>query len=373
MKKYVFCGSKVFTDNTLAVFKEMINQKVEGKYVWLCNSDIEINKAKEEYATFFAENTKVLFVKKNSLRGIINYIFSNYVFYTHGIFEWFPRIPWQKKVNLWHGMPLKKIGHYTKSNINFNFDYTLANGTIFIEPLSIAFGISKEQILKSGSPRNDLLFSESKFNFSEFFSNSNQTVIWMPTFRNDIYSNNKLKSSMDDSLSSLGILDIYEFDNFLDNIEINILIKLHPMDVLNESINAQNVNTVCKHIRVDTFNNRILPDNFYPVLSKTCALITDYSSIYFDYLLLEKPIGIFTVDENEYEKSRGFIKDVGNKISGYKIKNLLQLKKFLISLTYEDEVAEMKKDVVKQRNIFQTYDNTPKNTDVLLKKLNILK
>ena len=49
--------------------------------------------------------------------------------------------------------------------------------------------------------------------------------------------------------------------------------------------------------------------DLYALLGQADGLITDYSSVYFDYLLLNRPIG-FTVDDmEEYMKNRGFVVD----------------------------------------------------------------
>lgn len=302
----------------------------------------------------------------------MSYLLSDYIFYTHGLFEKIPSLPWQKKINLWHGMPLKKIGHFTDSNVNFNFDFTIGNSGIFIEPLATAFGISKEKVLKIGSPRNDLLFQKSTFSFNDLFFNDYQTVIWMPTFRKNIYSGKNIDGSPSDFLSIVNIDDISNLDNFLSEIKLNLLIKLHPMDALNQDEVVESVNITCKNIKIAGFNNQLFPENFYPVLSETCALITDYSSIYFDYLLLEKPIGLVLADEAIYGETRGFIKEVEDKIDGYEIKDMFQLMHFLSDLTNENEIAKMKKVIINQKELFQNYDNAPKNSELLLKELAII-
>lgn len=372
MKKFVFCGGGLLTDNTFAILNELVKKEVKGKYIWLCKDNIEAQNGRKICAQILDKPENVYFIKKNTIKGMVSYLLANYVFYTHGLFEKIPSLPWQKKINLWHGMPLKKIGHFTDSNVNFNFDFTIGNSKIFIEPLATAFGINKDKILKIGSPRNDLLFQKSVFSFKNLFFNNYPTVIWMPTFRKNIYSDKNIDGSSSDFLSIMNIDDIYNLDNFLIEIKLNLLIKLHPMDSLNEDEVVESINTTCKNIKVAGFNNHLFPENFYPILSKTCALITDYSSIYFDYLLLEKPIGLVLADEVKYEETRGFIKEVAEKIDGYEIKNMFGLMQFLSDLTNENESPKMKKIIVNQKKIFQDYDSAPRNSELLLKELAII-
>ena len=68
----------------------------------------------------------------------------------------------------------------------------------------------------------------------------------------------------------------------------------------------------------------------YEILSDTDALITDYSSIYYDYLLLDKPIGVTLDDFEEYTKKNGFpFENVLDILKGEYIYNKNDLIKFI--------------------------------------------
>ena len=83
----------------------------------------------------------------------------------------------------------------------------------------------------------------------------------------------------------------------------------------------------------DLFRHRI---EIYLLLGSADALITDYSSVFFDYLLLDRPIG-FTVDDIErYAKKRGFTvppEDMERLMAGPKIKDIQDLIAFLQDVT----------------------------------------
>ena len=83
--------------------------------------------------------------------------------------------------------------------------------------------------------------------------------------------------------------------------------------------------------------------HLYNLVAQCDSLITDYSSIYFDYLLLDRPIG-FTIDDIEsYRRNRGFIIDNPESLMpGMKIRNIQDFKDFISNTinnidTYSDE------------------------------------
>src|SRR5699024_2389007 len=100
--------------------------------------------------------------------------------------------------------------------------------------------------------------------------------------------------------------DVSELNNILFEEKILLIIKPHPEQNLKYFDDI-----FTEHIKVIN-NDDLLYNNvdLYALLSESDALLTDYSSVYIDYLLLNKPIG-FTIDDiNNYEKNLGFsVKD----------------------------------------------------------------
>ena len=80
----------------------------------------------------------------------------------------------------------------------------------------------------------------------------------------------------------------------------------------------------------------------------TDALITDYSSVYFDYLLLDKPIGFVVDDLDDYRQNRGFLLEpVGRWMPGTRIEALKDLKEFARSVAQGDDLhREDRQDLV---------------------------
>lgn len=97
-----------------------------------------------------------------------------------------------------------------------------------------------------------------------------------------------------------------DFDKFLEKNEIKLFLKLHPNDEKEEigKINKLKLN----NLFVITEENLSAKDiDLYETLNSCDLLITDYSSIYFDYLILNRPIIFNPVDITEYSETRGFL------------------------------------------------------------------
>lgn len=76
----------------------------------------------------------------------------------------------------------------------------------------------------------------------------------------------------------------------------------------------------------------------YELLGASDALITDFSSVYFDYLLLDKPIGFATDDLKDYKNNRGYtVEDPLSIMPGEKIQNIDEFKSFLTNVSIEHD------------------------------------
>jgi len=253
------------------------------------------------------------------------------------------------RINLWHGFPLKKLGIYTRKDIkkigyiknklmeikkrlNINFDspglwskhYLLASSNFSAKILGNVFNIPKEKVLIANYPRNDVFFYD---NFENYLmdkenntlkkikesKNKNMLILcYFPTFRD-----NKITylfgSKNEDELSV--------FFDFLKEQNILLISKYHFAGEKNYKIFGNYSNTVIN----------LSPEmDIYFILKYVDILITDYSSVYFDFLLCNKPIIFYPYDLKYYkDKDRGFIFDYDKISPGPKAYNLNQLKKII--------------------------------------------
>jgi len=222
-------------------------------------------------------------------------------------------------VQLWHGFPLKGLSYMSnylkeekkKANqrewekISSIISYSKTYNTL----MNACYGVNGDKYVITGMPRNDLLLSSNgKKILSEILNIDligKKVIFYMPTFRKTIFGQENGVADKFNILDLNGYGHKF-FDNFLEQNNIVLILKYHPF----------HVEQVKKHIQNKKINNLyILEDNYlrdkktdlYEVVNAADLLITDYSSIYFDYLLLNRPIIFTPLDLEEYDKNRGFL------------------------------------------------------------------
>lgn len=319
----IFISFKEMTDNSFAIYKYLKENNYNYRFIW-----IKIDKSKK-----VDKNIEIYSYK--SLKGIYYYLKSKYVFKTHGIYTTFPKNSKRTVINLWHGMPLKAIGNLNKKNIEkikSNDDIIIATSEYFQNIMSKVFGIEKKYVLITGQPRNDLLFEKTNYFLKKRILKEDYTkiLIWLPTYRHSIVGDGKVwgKEGIYDEkyISILPIEKFQELNKVLMRKKYLLIIKLHPFDIL-------------QNIRFKEFENIIIlkseeldgmEEQLYPLLGATDALITDYSSVWIDYEILDKPIFFAIHDYEEYRKTRGLLFEDFMNISPYPlIKNYEEFIKFL--------------------------------------------
>ncbi|MEN6292486.1 MAG: CDP-glycerol glycerophosphotransferase family protein [Methanobacterium sp.] len=106
----------------------------------------------------------------------------------------------------------------------------------------------------------------------------------------------------------------------MERTECTLIVKVTSL--VNRKINCEDFTNIKKVTDEDIPVTHTL----YNLLGESDALITDYSSVYIDYLLLDKPIGFMYDDLEEYRKARGFIfEPITDYMPGMKMSNLDQL------------------------------------------------
>ena len=303
LKKYIILESNPdLTDNTYSLFKTLLKNKVNEKYklFWFVND-------KNIYQNFNIKNVYFInaFGKMNFFENLkmkyINYkakyiIDCNKLVYKKNIN--------QKRLYLPHGMPYKLVAEYC--DLIGEVDYFLSLAPFFDTTLSKLCHVDKDNIIDLGFPRNDDLFSKTK-NIKNLFKNKNfdKIIIWLPTYRQRENKNSKLNIQ---NFFGLGIPIIYNIENlralnnFLKQLNILLVLKPHPAQDLSV-IKTEKLSNFILLTNQDLEKENI---NLYEFLGQTDGLITDYSSVYFDYLLTKKPIAITTDDLEEYKKVFGF-------------------------------------------------------------------
>ncbi len=226
---------------------------------------------------------------------------AKYIFTDSGIRPKYIKRPGQVFVNVWHGTPLKHMGVDNTSEIVvlghsqhslLSADYLLYPNEFMCEKMLNAYMIEKiyqGKILFEGYPRNSVFFDKkNRLDLKDQLGLGQKEVfVYMPTHR-DVIAERKDDRQRDEIVSYLHQLD--------ENLEENqvVIVKLHAY---NQS-----------KIDFTKFSHIIpFPDGYeiYDIVNLADKLITDYSSIFFDFANSRRKIILFNYDEEEYLKERG--------------------------------------------------------------------
>ena len=354
-KKNLFISSPDFSDNSFALFKFMIEHYKEREYIWLVDDEKFIQAYRvmlQEYIDLpksILDNVQI--VSKRSLRGMWVFVRAKYVFFTHGFYTGVSLPKTQIRVNLWHGMPLKAIG-YLNDNGDVStiphFTYTIATSEVFQKIMSKVFQIDKSRVLITGQPRYDFL--NGKYNCLERLGINKEQfkkiIFWAPTYRTSI------DGRIVDGDNSIDTSVLKKLNLFAAKKGICIVIKLHPMD----SLNRKYFETFT-HLKVIK-NDDMLHSScqLFALLGEVDILVTDFSSIYIDFLLLERPIVFYINDLEQYRVKRGFAVDNPLEwMPGEKVQSINKLQEVLSKIL--DGNDRYFKDRRKLATTFHRYKN----------------
>ncbi len=333
-RRVLFYSNLGFRDNVRAQYEYMVRQKEYEDCTFICS--VQGGGTPAEYPT------NVKFVGK--LQGLLNFFISGLVFYSFGKYPIYPARD-QKVVNLWHGMPLKCVGNMREGYEEDTYDYfthMISTAELFNPILEKSFSCKSEQILLTGQPRCDKLFVTK--------SEKRNIILWMPTYRQSTVLGEKETDG--------GWIPLLEnpsqwecLDAELANLGLELWIKPHPLQNMPSQL------PVCAHIRIISMEElQSRGQEVWDLFPESVALITDYSSVSFDYLLLDRPIAYVTQDMKDYGASRGFtLENPAQYMPGPFIESLEGLIEFINKVSRaEDNWKEVRCRVNAQVNAAQT-------------------
>ncbi len=231
------------------------------------------------------------------------------IFVSHGEFDVnrFFLSRYKLVIALWHGIPMKKIGWSRKDGEKFwrrqtrHFNRVVVCSEYEKSIVKEIFKINEEDFLVSGYPRNDHLLSPSNSLLPNFKWLAEKTILYAPTYRWD--------GNGSDGLSEIGI-NFEELEEFLQENDSTIIIRSHNLDSPSLSQEKQN-----KDQRIIIGGFEEFPD-INDLLPFVDVLITDYSSIFHDFNLLDRPMIFFPFDIQEYSSEPGLLYNYEENIPG---------------------------------------------------------
>ena len=348
----LFIGTNegLFIDNVKYLFIYLYNLKHEGKEFY-----------------FLTENKKVFIELKEKNLPVVLYpsLSGIYVLLRTSVlivdtYWWYTNLKYYFlfytcKIQMWHGVGFKLIGQeqfkilstcerYFKKiihilgGLNVTYDLFVSTSAFYTTNVfSKAF--KYKDVIEAGYPRNDCFFMEldemlligtdkEKINkVKEFKNNGYKIVIYVPTFS---------RTGRDPLMD--GALDIRKLNDMAEKYKILFIFKFHPNPRYKYEVSE------LKHI-IEYDNHK----DVYPLLPLTDLMITDYSSIYTDYLFLDKPVLFFPYDFQQYlEKDGNFQFDYDWITPGPKCKNYDELEHEIITCLVEgkDDYKDKRREIL---------------------------
>ena len=288
-------GGTGFVDNAKYLYLWVAANEPSIRPVWLSKDEAVVDTLQQQgYEAYHAY----------SLRGRLLTLRAGVVFVTQGLRDLhMGSTAGATLVQLWHGLPLKTVAWDAEwsdqpwpvrrchAYMAGEIDLVTAPSTAAIEPLSSGLGIGRDRFVVTGYPRTDvfaeeiegarLTVDESLVDRIESRAADSDLVFYLPTYRGG-------------GDSFLDAFDTATIGNLLEARGAHLYIKAHP----DEPVTAAE-----DHPRVHWLPASVDP---YLVLPHADVLVTDYSSVFFDYLAVDRPIVYFAYDRSSYTAARGF-------------------------------------------------------------------
>lgn len=231
----------------------------------------------------------------------------------------------QVYLQTWHGTPLKRLGHdiiapdnatFYRSGMSFEqmtetydidvkrYNYMISPNAFCTEVFQTSFRINRERLIETGYPRNDFITNATNEDILEIKKKFNlpldkKIILYAPTWRDNSY----VASGYTFELEA----DFYKWKETLSD-EYIIVFKPHYL-IINKNENDNSLNGFLYSISAEAEINELY------VISD--ILITDYSSVFFDYAVLNRPIYFYMYDLEQYKgELRGFYLDIYKELPG---------------------------------------------------------
>lgn len=327
---FLYCANDELNDNSEAVFNYLIEHEYNKKYKIICGVGNT-----QKYKNKVIEN--VGFISKKTC--ILQFMKSGHVLYSMGKMPIRPTKS-QTVVNMWHGVPIKKIG--LLSNVSngkeFFFSYVCAPSETWRPIMAAAFGCPEKNVAICGEAKADKLFIPK-------VRMKTKLIIWVPTFRQSEYLG--YNDSNQENLLPLFKQDEWDkLNDYLVEKNTRMIVKLHPMQDLKGFTSFRKTNL--EIYGADSFVKE--KGDLFELLSQSDALISDYSGVFLDYLVLNRPICYVLDDFEDYKKTRGFVFDNPLEfMPGHKAYSQEDIYSFISDVSAEIDIYDEERKAVNKR------------------------
>ena len=300
---------KQYSDNPRAIYEYMKTEKPNFDLVW----SIDPSSVK------LFDSFQVPYIQRDTLKWLFTFPRANYWVSNARLPNWIKKPKGTVYLQTWHGTPLKKLGFDIEEiympgtnteKYKDNFANESKNWDLLVSPNAYSTEIFKRafrydgKVIESGYPRNDALQNVSSESINSIrekigIPSEKKVILYAPTWRDDdFYKRGQYKFEFQ--------FDLRRFkekygDNFV------LLTRMHYL--------------VAENFEFSRYEGFIYDVSNYPDIKDlyriSDLLITDYSSVFFDYSILNRPIIFFMYDLEKYrDQLRGFYFDIEQEAPG---------------------------------------------------------
>lgn len=345
---YQVRDGKSITDSPYAIFLGLNAHETFSNYqhIWVVDHPDTLVFYQEKFKVF----QNVSFVIKESNEYLKALTESKFLINNATFPAYFTKKPEQVYINTWHGTPLKHMGFDVKNNLKGsqntmkNFlasDYMISPNAHTTNIFKHAFkldGLYSGEILEIGYPRIDLTINTTANEAREYLAEhlnlkKNPIILYCPTWRG---------KNVNDPENTL--LNIFEEIKLLNQkLPHQVLVKVHPF-VYSKAKEMPELKPYLVPDFLDT--NQLMP--------AVDLMITDYSSIFFDFLVTDKPIVFYVPDLDKYQNERGVYIDLC-ALPGPVADNIQDVITLVSNESYKD--ADVQGKYAKFKHNFVNYEN----------------
>lgn len=334
-----------FSDSMINVYNEFLKRHVDNKYkiVWFTDNGVKSN----QYNT-----TSNKFLKFYYLQCAKVIISSNRILYKQK--------ENQKVFYITHGNPAKQVRNYYY--LTGDVDYLICFSKYFEKNNSIERHQPLEKCFGLGLPRNDKLFENVELN--KYFGNFKKYIFWYPTVKEfkggRVAGNGEPIPFLTSKKSRLKINEVAKKN------DVAIIAKIHFGNKDAEIESMSNLFIITNDFYKKTGIHH------YSFLGSGDALVTDYSSVFYDYLLVNKPICLIWNDIDDYKANPGLTDDfyLEDSNAASKVYNIDEFCNFINAIGEGKDSKNSERVKVIQSKIGQQNDITSQVCDFILEKIN---
>lgn len=338
------------SDNAYALYNYMNLNGYLKKYriVWLVDDLESARKNKWENTSFELKNpVKICFNRNFALATCKWYIYDH-----RCVVSKLRKRNGQSIVYLCHGTALKAAKGADLKTPTID-DILFVTGEIPYNVLPLYRNTSNLKVIQAGFSRLDYFYSDLHkereiIEETYHFSNYSKVILWMPTFRESNVK--KISENYQNQDIHLPLINSFErfqqFNKYLCEKNMLVILKIHHLQKELDIFHKKYSNIIF----ISDGDIKDIGVQLYQFITFTDALVTDYSSISVDYMLLDRPMIFILDDYEDYKKSRGIITEnvldfmVGDHVYSFDelLNSLDKIKK-----GYDDHVIERRNMIPK--------------------------